>query len=460
MSKALNRKSQLEHFRKPTSLVFITKNNLSLVQAQILDYFAAVHVLAQETSNEVYYNKNSTSMLPMFNSEPNGKYLTTLADIKNELDITTRNNANLKKQLLELCSTALEYSEIELNEENGTYREVATGSIAYMDHIRISGGYVEYSLSSSFKENINLLRNTNSGIRYAYLNFKTIRSFNSKYALHIYEYILSFSRGKIPKFPLDLFARMIGFPTSYCSDVSRLKDKVLNPAKRQIKQYADLDIEMEILPLNSGSSKKYIKIISKNGAFENELAAFFDWLVTKNAKKKKIEDIEGYKRTLIKLHKENKLNDFNDLFSQFKKETATAVTYQQTSIGNFIKLKNKTPILNLPIVDTKEVFAINKKDEKTYIALFKKALKIKEHDFENYSLQFLRLRKLITAPLKIENLLNLNELRIIELKIQANYKILLIHNKNGKIYQINKLDRKNKIINISLEKERNDANNI
>jgi len=457
MSKVLNRKKQLEHFRKPTSLVFITKNNLSLVQAQILDYFAAIHVLAQETTNE-NYNKNSSLMLPIFNSEPNGKYLTTLADIKNELDITTRNNANLKKQLLELCSNALEYSEIELNEETGSYREIATGSMAYMDQIRISGGYVEYSLSPSFKENINLLRNTNSGIRYAYLNFKTIRSFNSKYALHIYEYLLSFSRGKIPKFPLDLFARMIGFPTSYCNDVSRLRDKVLNPAKRQIKEYANLDIEMEILPLNSSASKKYIKIINKNTALDNELTAFFDWLVLKNAKKKKIEDIEGYKRTLIKLHKENKLNDFEELLSQFKKETTITVTYQQTSIGNFIKLKNKTPLLNLPIIASKEVFEANKTDEKIYISLFKKALKIKDCDFNNYSLQFLRLRKLITTPLKIENLLNLNELRIIELKIQANYKILLINNKNGYIYQINTLDRKNKIINISPKE--NNANSL
>ena len=262
---------------KPRKLITISRSNLTILETKILNYFIWRHYWGAHENPE-YKIKRET--LDLYKEEEKiGKYITTLSEIKKNINFTSRSTKELVESLHSLVEKAAHYDVFSLDPEEGEIVRKSQGAMSYVDFVDIQepakgrkDRIVTYSLGRRFVEVINEMKNGKG--QYFYFDFNILSSFRGKYAIALYEFLRMYNDyEQIPEYKIDInFLRFLGAekPTKYLKKFSNIKMKIIEPAIKQIEERTDIRLDYEIV---KKGKERYLKLIRKEGEL-NELFLF------------------------------------------------------------------------------------------------------------------------------------------------------------------------------------------
>ena len=253
---------------KPRKLITISRSNLTMLETKILNYFVWRHYWGA-SENPEYKIKRET--LELYKEEEKiGKYITTLSEIKKNINFTSRSTKELVENLHSLVEKAAHYDVFSLDPEEGKIVRKSQGAMSYVDFVDIQepakgrkDRIVTYSLGRRFVEVINEMKNGKG--QYFYFDFNILSSFRSKYAIALYEFLKMYNDyEQIPEYKIDInFLRFLGAekPTKYLKKFSNIKTRIIEPAIKQIKERTDMQLDYEII---KKGKDRYLKLTRKD----------------------------------------------------------------------------------------------------------------------------------------------------------------------------------------------------
>ena len=144
---------------------------------------------------------------------------------------------HLKKALLRIVTTPVEFNLMEENEPAKKPRWTATALLASADLVN---GFCEYEYSTRLAEEL-----ADPDV-YAIINVGIQRQFKSGYALTLYENCLRFRRtGSTGWMTLDIFRKLMGATASTYDDFRRLSELVIKKAVVEVNALSDITIHEE-----------------------------------------------------------------------------------------------------------------------------------------------------------------------------------------------------------------------
>lgn len=144
---------------------------------------------------------------------------------------------HLKKALLRIVTTPVEFNLMEENEPAKKPRWTATALLASADLVN---GFCEYEYSTRLAEEL-----ADPDV-YAIINVGIQRQFKSGYALTLYENCLRFRRtGSTGWMTLDIFRKLMGATASTYDDFRRLSELVIKKAEAEVNALSDIRIKAE-----------------------------------------------------------------------------------------------------------------------------------------------------------------------------------------------------------------------
>lgn len=144
---------------------------------------------------------------------------------------------HLKKALLRIVTTPVEFNLMEENEPAKKPRWTATALLASADLVN---GFCEYEYSTRLAEEL-----ADPDV-YAIINVGIQRQFKSGYALTLYENCLRFRRtGSTGWMTLEIFRKLMGATASTYDDFRRLSELVIKKAEAEVNALSDITIKAE-----------------------------------------------------------------------------------------------------------------------------------------------------------------------------------------------------------------------
>ncbi|MFJ1470273.1 replication initiation protein [Massilia orientalis] len=144
---------------------------------------------------------------------------------------------HLKKALLRIVTTPVEFNLMEENEPAKKPRWTATALLASADLVN---GFCEYEYSTRLAEEL-----ADPDV-YAIINVGIQRQFNSGYALTLYENCLRFRRtGSTGWMTLEVFRKLMGATAPTYDDFRRLSELVIKKAVVEVNALSDIKIKEE-----------------------------------------------------------------------------------------------------------------------------------------------------------------------------------------------------------------------
>lgn len=144
---------------------------------------------------------------------------------------------HLKKALLRIVTTPVEFNLMEENESAKKPRWTATALLASADLIN---GFCEYEYSTRLAEEL-----ADPDV-YAIINVGIQRQFKSGYALTLYENCLRFRRtGSTGWMTLEIFRKLMGATATTYDDFRRLSELVIKKAEAEVNALSDINIKVE-----------------------------------------------------------------------------------------------------------------------------------------------------------------------------------------------------------------------
>lgn len=144
---------------------------------------------------------------------------------------------HLKKALLRIVTTPVEFNLMEENEPAKRSRWTATALLASADLVN---GFCEYEYSTRLAEEL-----ADPDV-YAIINVGIQRQFKSGYALTLYENCLRFRRtGSTGWMTLDIFRKLMGATASTYDDFRRMSELVIKKAEAEVNALSDIKIKAE-----------------------------------------------------------------------------------------------------------------------------------------------------------------------------------------------------------------------
>lgn len=428
-----NKKSELS-FKKPLSLIHVTRHGLNPFQAKAMNYLVYIHVTNRYLHNNEY--NPSPELLPLFGEEQKkGRYLIKFSDLTKALKLNTRNKAHLVKEIEGLACTGMRYKEVEINDEKNTHKYTRSGSMTYLDTIEVKGEYVAYTLGEAYQIHIDeLISNVNT--RYAYLNLDLVSQMRSKYSIALYEILNGYSDGRFPKIKLTLLSELLGFSREYISDIYQLKRRVIEPAIKELNETNEMHVTYEIFEENGKKLIKFNKISCIDALPSQK--DFFLWLA--NKKNPEAKNKEAYANKLRQEYEAGNLQDFDNFKTQYdeelnpelltfeyviKKELNVSISeiyiqmkgkyYEKyETLRNKLgqetikKLENKliddykaNRVLSSTIATKKQVSEFEKEQREIFKTMLKEALSGSEMDYANYTINYVNDGKKISEPIMI-----------------------------------------------------------
>jgi len=144
---------------------------------------------------------------------------------------------HLKKALLRIVTTPVEFNLMEEDEPAKKPRWTATALLASADLVN---GFCEYEYSTRLAEEL-----ADPDV-YAIINVGIQRQFNSGYALTLYENCLRFRRtGSTGWMTLEIFRKLMGATAPTYDDFRRLSELVIKKAEAEVNALSDIKIKAE-----------------------------------------------------------------------------------------------------------------------------------------------------------------------------------------------------------------------
>jgi plasmid replication initiation protein len=163
--------------------------------------------------------------------------------------------AKLKKALLGLISTTIEWNVIEgVSSESEKWR--ASAALAA---VKLEEGICEYEYSTIMRE---LLYHPEI---YGRINMDLLAKFNSNYGLALYENCIRYQGlNYTPWYPIDIFRKLMGVLGNKYLNFNDFKKRVLNTALEEVNQYSPLYIEPQLERWSKRVTSIRFKLKNKN----------------------------------------------------------------------------------------------------------------------------------------------------------------------------------------------------
>lgn len=217
-------------------------NNLTLVQRKLFNalLFNAYH----EISEKLQY------MIPV-------KKLCTL------IGYDSRDYKKLRKSILDLITTAIEWNVIE--NDKGDQQEKWRAS-AVVSAAKIENGICTYEFSSVMRE---LLYRPEI---YGKIDINIMTSFNSSYGLALYENCIRFQGiATTPWLPISTFRKLMGIAENRYKNFCDLKKRVLDIAVKEVNLYSPIKVIPEIQRVNKKVTNIKFKLSLKEKMNHNNI---------------------------------------------------------------------------------------------------------------------------------------------------------------------------------------------
>lgn len=210
----------------------------------------------------------TTTLIQMDDSEFK-EYEISVSDFMKALKISDTN----REQVVKLCRRLVRQV-FEIEQENGDY-------IGYTIFSRMHYKHKEQKIAMKFNEEFRpFLLSLKQFTKIQQVKY--IIDFDSKYAIRFYALLKNYRKMTHRDFNLEALSRMLELPKSITDSYTRLYDKVINPALREINAKSDLEItNYEII------KKRGKKITDVRISFRNKNQKMSDDFVNELIKKYK-----------------------------------------------------------------------------------------------------------------------------------------------------------------------------
>lgn len=253
---------------KPRTFITISRNNLTVTEAKVLNFFTHKHFWGAERNS----NYKPATLDLFANIATQGEYITTIAEIRKNINFKNRSPQRLIDSLKALAKKSIEYDVFAYNSENINIEKSKEGVINFFDFVEIQtpakgrDRIVYYSLGKKFLQTIERMKNKKE--QFYYLNYPILSSFTSKYGLALYELLRLYEHlPDIPKLEINQnLLEFFGASKKYKNNMNDFKKRVLEPAVKQIAELSGKVIEYEI---KNENNKKYLHLKQQHkGNFE------------------------------------------------------------------------------------------------------------------------------------------------------------------------------------------------
>lgn len=210
-------------------------NNLTLVQRKLFNalLFNAYHEMSDKS-----------------------QYSISIKKLCRLIGYDSRDYKKLKKSIMDLITTAIEWNVIENNhgELNEKWRASAIVSAA-----KIENGVCSYEFSSVMRE---LLYRPEI---YGKVDLNVMTAFNSSYGLALYENCIRFqSIATTPWLPINTFRKLMGITENRYQNFCDFKKRVLDVAVKEVNLYSPIKVVPEIQRINKKVISIKFKLSSSN----------------------------------------------------------------------------------------------------------------------------------------------------------------------------------------------------
>ena len=264
-----------------------------------------------------------------------------LVDLKKFFNIDDKKNTYLKEKIKELMRLITEYNILGKDYE----RWGAFTLLPYVDiYIDETGkGIVKFDIPIPVKKAI-LNKKKNF---FAKIDLIIIRGLKSKYAIILYELLKDYEDVEIPEMDIDTFRRIFGVMDKY-KIFPNLKNRVIEPAVKEINKSPNIDWEVDYTLKKIGPKYTHIKFIKKRKHFLN---------IKEQENQKKLDS--------------NKIKAFISIIPE---------KYRTKSLEKYIvEIKDKYE----PKYIEAQINYTNSKNPENYLAYLKTAIK---EDYANYEM--------------------------------------------------------------------------
>ncbi len=187
------------------------------------------------------------------------QYTISIKKLCSLIGYDSRDYKKLRKSIMDLITTAIEWNVIEYNygDQEAKWRASAVVSAA-----KIENGICTYEFSSIMRE---LLYHPEI---YGKIDINIMTSFNSSYGLALYENCIRFQNiSSTPWLPINTFRKLMGISENRYKNFCDLKKRVLDIAVKEVNLYSPIKVIPELQRVN----KKVINIKFK--LFSNEVSS-------------------------------------------------------------------------------------------------------------------------------------------------------------------------------------------
>lgn len=272
---------------KPVALININRQELTVMNNKILNYFIYLSTSNQDIDKQLFIN--------------NIKQKTSLTSIAKGINMTTRRKEDLIKSIINLGKATANYGVFSLENDSNEIKQKSEGVMTYVDFVEIlDNGQVNYKLGEKFFSYISDMLVGKE--RYFRPSLEIKNKLTSISSTVLYELASSYTNNlSIPLIKLDNgFMDLLGMSRTYLKNKYDFNKRVMHPALSQLNEKGIIDLDYEIVDKPDG---QYIKIFKIKPLVKTVLKPYtlFEFI----AKQKNADSIKGYANSLEKSYNIN-----------------------------------------------------------------------------------------------------------------------------------------------------------
>lgn len=193
------------------------------------------------------------------------KYEISIKELCRVIGYDSRDYKKIRKALLDLITTAIEWNVINQNDEVTDDKWRASSIIAAA---KIENGICTYEFSSIMRE---LLFQPEI---YGKIDMKVMVEFGSGYGLALYENCIRYQDiPQTPWFPIDVFRKLIGVSKTAYANFCDFKKRVLDVAIKEVNKFTPINVTAELQRDNKKVTKIRFKLKNEMKASKEALPA-------------------------------------------------------------------------------------------------------------------------------------------------------------------------------------------
>lgn len=179
-----------------------------------------------------------------------------ISDLSSLIGYNSKDEKLLKKALVSLISTVLEWNLVDKTSEDQSKVWHASAMLA---DAKIDGPMCTYSYSKRMRELCYYPE------FYGRLNMAVLSRFKSSYGLALYENCIRYQKiHKTPWFDMETYRKLMGVGEGRYSKFRDFNRRVLQPAIDEVNEYSTIEIELELEKINRVVNKLRFKISRKD----------------------------------------------------------------------------------------------------------------------------------------------------------------------------------------------------